>query len=533
MPGIDYTIGAKTSGFSSAIGGAMGKLRGLGSVFAKIAPPVAAIGGIAGLTAGITKAIGKAAELEQLETAFQPLLGSANAAEARIKELSEFAANTPFELPEIARASRTLETLTRGALSTGRGLTLVGDVAAATARPFEEISTTVGRLYDGLQSGRPVGEAMARLQELGVISGETRAQLERLQSEGRGGAEVWAVAEAAMGRFSGGMKLQSGTWNGLMSTLRDNVSLAFAAFGEPIIDMLKPVLEGAIERAKRLGQGIRLVIETLRAARGSGSLAETIGAGLNFAFVRAVNTLSGGIRGSVAYLRETVPGIFSAMTQGLDISGMLEPIKSFFRAIGDGLTAAILSALSKLPGMEEYGDAAKSFSKASAANFDLAGMQMGNMDLGAGFQAALDGLRDAHTKGAQAAAAATRDALIPEEAALEKLQEIANGLPEDLQEKWRDFIANAGPSNPEAAPGTSGGTSGGSSPDPGPDRAARQVQADRLAQIGGYITGGLNAARDRAIQQTERWTRSSAESLKKIAANLAKPPAPTEAPATF
>ncbi len=43
----------------------------------------------------------------------------------------------------------------------------------------------IGRLYDGLQSGRPVGEAMMRLQELGVISGDTRNQIENLQKSAR------------------------------------------------------------------------------------------------------------------------------------------------------------------------------------------------------------------------------------------------------------------------------------------------------------------------------------------------------------
>ncbi|MFR7733459.1 MAG: hypothetical protein ACLU7D_08945 [Collinsella sp.] len=52
-------------------------------------------------------------------------------------ELADFAAHTPFQqLPEIAAASRTLETLTDGALSTGQGLAMVGDVASGTNPPF-------------------------------------------------------------------------------------------------------------------------------------------------------------------------------------------------------------------------------------------------------------------------------------------------------------------------------------------------------------------------------------------------------------
>jgi len=215
---------------------------------------------LSGIGSAFTKSIDAAAQMETLETAFIPLLGSADAAQKRIEELAKFAASTPFELPEIAKASRTLETLTRGALATGDGLRLVGDIAAGTNQPFEEVATTIGRLYDGLQSGRPVGEAMQRLQELGAVSGETRTQIEELSKAGKN-TEAWLVAEEALNRFNGSMKLQSGTWTGLLSTLSDSITNAYAKFGAPIIDKLKPYLQGIIasvevltEKAAALGK---------------------------------------------------------------------------------------------------------------------------------------------------------------------------------------------------------------------------------------------------------------------------------------
>jgi hypothetical protein len=215
---------------------------------------------LSGIGSAFTKSIDAAAQMETLKTAFIPLLGSADAAQNRIEELAKFAASTPFELPEIAKASRTLETLTRGALATGDGLRLVGDIAAGTNQPFEEVATTIGRLYDGLQSGRPVGEAMQRLQELGAVSGETRTQIEELSKAGKN-TEAWLVAEEALNRFNGSMQLQSGTWTGLLSTLSDNITNAYAKFGAPIIDKLKPYLQGIIasveiltEKAGQLGK---------------------------------------------------------------------------------------------------------------------------------------------------------------------------------------------------------------------------------------------------------------------------------------
>lgn len=238
------------------------------STFAGMGSKILAAAGIGSIGATIAKSIGAAAEMETLETAFEPLLGSAEMAEQRMKELAKFAAETPFELPEIAKASKELETLTKGALATGKGLEMVGDIAASTNRPFDEVAVSVGRLYDGLQSGRPVGEAMMRLQELGAISGDTRAKIEALQKEGKKGDEVWIIAERALGRFSGSMEKQSQTWNGRISTLKDNVNLAFAAMGQPVIDSLSPILDSwadkdFTEMGQRLGEDLAAALDII------------------------------------------------------------------------------------------------------------------------------------------------------------------------------------------------------------------------------------------------------------------------------
>ena len=159
--------------------------------------------------------------IEDLETSFASLLGSQGAALSRMKDLKKFAAETPFEMPEIAQASRVLQTLTKGALASGGGLTMVGNVAAATGRDFRELAVWVGRLYDGLQSGREVGRALMELQQMGVVSGEVRNRIERMQKSGEQGSKIWAVASAEFTKFAGEMDRRSQTLNGLSSTLAD------------------------------------------------------------------------------------------------------------------------------------------------------------------------------------------------------------------------------------------------------------------------------------------------------------------------
>ncbi len=193
--------------------------------------------------AGSFLAINAAAERETLTTAFIPLLGSVQAAKERMGELAQFAASTPFQINEIAAASKTLQSLTNGALATGDGLRLVGDVASSTNTAFSEIAVTIGRLYAGLDSGRPVGEALARLQELGAISPDVRSKLEDLQKAGKKGSEVWQIAANDLNRFSNSMELQSATWSGKVSTMGDAWEELLVRIGQPFIVALTPALE--------------------------------------------------------------------------------------------------------------------------------------------------------------------------------------------------------------------------------------------------------------------------------------------------
>lgn len=319
--GIDYGLDLDTSGFTGGVGEARASLGGfqafsvgsMAAIGAAVAGAALAVKGIDMAFREAQAAVGEAANRETMQTAFIPLLGSAKAARERMAELADFAAHTPFQLPEVAAASRTLETLTDGALSTGQGLTMVGDVASGTNTPFEELAVTIGRLYSGLDSGRPVGEAMQRLQEIGAITPGVRAKLEKLQAEGKKGSEVWQVAAEDLARFSGGMELQSQTWNGKLSTLSDAWAEVRAQFGEPIMDALKPLLDdgiGTIEsmaaKAREIGETIAYAMRFMIEAFKQGEAWELAKLGLTLAFQESVN-----------FLWKTLMGVFEAIPQFL------------------------------------------------------------------------------------------------------------------------------------------------------------------------------------------------------------------------
>lgn len=202
-------------------------------------------------------------KVEQAEAGFTTLLGSATLAEERIRSLTKFAADTPFGMEGVVEVNKMLQSLTDGALATERGMRLVGDAAAATGRPLEEVGMWVGRLYAGLESGTPVGEATLRLVEMGLVSGRTKRELDALVTQGALPAnDAMAKLDEVFGFATGAMELQAQTLGGLITKIKDYALIAIsnsegvASFFTGLRDTLKDInliLEyGAAAEKKRV-----------------------------------------------------------------------------------------------------------------------------------------------------------------------------------------------------------------------------------------------------------------------------------------
>ena len=269
------------SGFSSLLHNAIGVAAGFG-IFTSLQN---AIGGLGG------SLIGMNASLESAAVSFEVLLGSTEAAEERVKELYEFAAATPFQFPEVLQASRMLQTFGGSALATGKSLKMVGDMAAAAQRPFSEVAMWVGRAYDAIKSGRPWGESAMRLQELALMSGETRVALEKLTASGASGAKIWEAFTASMGVYGGMMEKQSKTFSGLMSTLSDTLQQAMGNLGKPLFDAMKG--------------GIGATIEWLSGPGGAGAIAFVAGT------IRGVGEAAVWVTGRIAPVGKEIATAFA------------------------------------------------------------------------------------------------------------------------------------------------------------------------------------------------------------------------------
>lgn len=268
-----------------------------------------------------TKPIQLFVEKEQATKSFEILLGSANAAKTKIEELTNFAATTPFQLPEVINASKQLEVLTHGALNTIEGLRMVGNAAAASGVKIDELSMWFGRLYDGIQSGRPVGEALSRLQELGVVSGGTRAKLEGLLAEGKKGSEVWQVFANEMERYNGLMEEQSKTLGGKLSNLEDNLTKLATTVGGSIATILGPFVASLNKLLDAMNNSNPIIASVVGSVVGLSS----VFAALHFTGIVPITTIFGKLK-----------TIMSAVTYEMQIA----KLAAYENAVASGVQAA-------------------------------------------------------------------------------------------------------------------------------------------------------------------------------------------------
>jgi len=257
------SFNGKVNAYKTAMGGAFsGPMQMLGN----IGDAMDGFKGIAGAVSGLAQSLlGGAARNEQYATSFEVLLGSSAKAQQKLAELRQFANTTPFTLPGVVEASKMLEVMGGSALNTDANLRMVGDAASFAGQDIKDVAVYFGRLYDGIKNGTPIGEATMRLQEMGIMSGQSRLQMTELADAVKGGtmsmADAWKTAGGAFKRFAGQTAKQAETLNGLWSTFTDSIDDGLARVGTRLLPMVKPALKAVTDGMNKLADAAIYVLD--------------------------------------------------------------------------------------------------------------------------------------------------------------------------------------------------------------------------------------------------------------------------------
>jgi tape measure domain-containing protein len=241
-------VGANSAPLDAALARLRGKLTRFGRGLAAVGAGLLGAG-IAG-AAALAWPLKLAADLEKTHAGFLTMLGDAEAVTKLMKELQEFAASTPFELPELQEAARMMLAFGSGADSVVDELRMLGDVAAGVGMPLGELAEIYGKnRVQGRLFGEDINQLTGRgipvIQELAKQFGVSESEIKSMVSEGKVGfAELQTAMQslATTGIFAGGMERQSQTLLGLWSTLKDTIAQAILPIGQALLPVVADVV---------------------------------------------------------------------------------------------------------------------------------------------------------------------------------------------------------------------------------------------------------------------------------------------------
>ena len=216
-------------------------------------------------------------EYQQLEVAFETMLGSKSKADALMGQLIDTAATTPFEMSEVAEASKMLLAYGMEGDKVNERLIRLGDIAAGLSMPLKDLAflygTTMvqGRLYTQ-DLNQFLGRGIPLADELAKQFGKNKSEVKKLVEEGKiGFPEVQKAIEALTGegsKFGGLMEKQSKTIKGQLSNIEDAWEQMFNEIGKSQEGNISGVLDitgKLIENWRTIGK----VVLTAAAAIGA------------------------------------------------------------------------------------------------------------------------------------------------------------------------------------------------------------------------------------------------------------------------
>lgn len=303
---LTATLGLDTSSFDRGVSKSRGMMQSLG---AEVSAKTIAMGN---LVADAVKKAGKMvvdlgktgisynAQMEDYTTNFKVMLGSTEAAAAKVESLKQMAAATPFEMTDLASATQTLLAFGIEAEKTDGIMQMLGDVSLGNSQKFSSLATVFGQVAS---TGKLMGQDLLQFINTGfnplqviaektgasigdlkkVMSGEktsrefrnavkaAKKEVKKLGDQASDGAKMLAqigeegaisadmvtqafeIATSEGGQFFNGMNEASQTFNGLLSTLTDNINSLIGNAFKSVSDFLtNKLLPKAIEWVERI-----------------------------------------------------------------------------------------------------------------------------------------------------------------------------------------------------------------------------------------------------------------------------------------
>ena len=227
-----------------------------------------AIGSVtAALGAGAVAGVKYNASIETYQTSFEVMTGSAEKAAEVIDRLKKVGAETPFELSDLADTTQLLMNYGLTADEAMDKMMMLGDISQGSADKMSRIAMAYGQMSSAgkvqLEDVKQMIEAgFNPLQEISESTGESMSSLYDRISKGTISVdEITASMERATsegGKYYQSMEKQSQTFDGMISTLKDNAQQLLGDVVQPISDsMVSTLLPAAIDSINQMANAFQ------------------------------------------------------------------------------------------------------------------------------------------------------------------------------------------------------------------------------------------------------------------------------------
>ena len=207
-------------------------------------------------------------EFQQLEIAFQTMLGSKAEADKLMSQLIQTAVITPFNMSDVANSAKQLLAYGVEADKVNETLIRLGDIAAGLSIPINDLAylygTTMvqGRMYTQ-DLNQFLGRGIPLTEEFAKQFGVTKNKVKSLVEEGKVGFTEVEKAIISLtsegGKLGGLMEAQSKSITGQISNIEDSIEQMFNEIGKSSEGAIGAALNGVssiIDHWKEIGKVI-------------------------------------------------------------------------------------------------------------------------------------------------------------------------------------------------------------------------------------------------------------------------------------
>lgn len=222
----------------------------------------------------INKIVNVRAEIQALEVSFRTLLGSQQASAELMSKMKEFAAATPLQIGDLAKAAQTMLGFNLAAEEVMPMLRAIGDISMGDSQKFQSLTLAFSQMSS---VGKLMGQDLLQMinagfSPLAVMADKTGKSIGELKEEMSKGAisadmvkQAFIDATSEGGKFHGMLSEQGNTVKGAIAQLSGAITDMFNGIGEHSEGIIKGTVKSLQWLAKnyeKIGKILAFIIAT-------------------------------------------------------------------------------------------------------------------------------------------------------------------------------------------------------------------------------------------------------------------------------